>query len=193
MASEMELDTLSSVQIPSNHTSYKVIRRKRASMLEIKLNSVLEAIVEHELIKKGGRDKEALHFHLDIRLHQNEDTRSCGLHMLYHVRPGYSYVDVFSGETDSPFGKIDEVKEWKHLASHDSCWRDIKCFSAIYFRMAEEINEVRVRRNLRRVAPKDMYQHNNFAMFGELYRWVPIQISREDPNNSYCKSVTILK
>lgn len=41
-------------------------------MLEMRVDRVLSAIVEH--VKKGGRTNEALHFHLDVRLHQDDDS-----------------------------------------------------------------------------------------------------------------------
>jgi hypothetical protein len=115
-------------------------------MLNIRLDSVVNQIVRQELVESNreplpdGAECVALHMNFDCRLsyYTAEYTyyQSRGLHLLYHATPGYSYITVFSGVTDSPFDKIDKVTEWKHECTHDSCWRDIGVFSHIYFDMA---------------------------------------------------------
>jgi hypothetical protein len=166
-------------------------------MLQIKVERVVNQIVQHELLGKGGRQDEALYLHFDLRMSYYEenqsDCRSRGLHLLYHVRPGGSYVDVFSAVTDSPFDKIESVKEWKHEASHDSCWRDVSCFSKVYFEMAKDINQARKSRGQVEIAPKDMHEHNGFGLFDNLYEWVSVRITRKDPCDSYRKTIEVLK
>ena len=166
-------------------------------MFEIRLNNVVEKIVENELIEKGGKEGEALHFHFDVKLSYigkvgKEYRQSRGLHLLYHIFPGSAYVNVFSGVTDSPFGKRWEVKEWEHEASHDSCWRSVSIFSNLYFEMANLINAARIKDRYKKIAPIKMNQYVNFCLFDALYRWVPVEIVRPDPNDSYKKAVKLL-
>lgn len=165
-------------------------------MLQIKLERVANQIVQSELLNKGGRQDEALYLHFDLRMgyFTNDESydESRGLHLLYHVRLGGSYVDVFSAVTDSPFDKIESIKEWKHEASHDTCWRDVSCFSIIYFEMAKAINNGLKKNGRKEVAPERMSEHSGFGLFDDLYEWVPIRITKKDPSDSYRKTVEVL-
>lgn len=165
-------------------------------MLQIRLERVANQIVQSELLNKGGRQDEALYLHFDLRMgyFTNDESynESRGLHLLYHVKPGGSYVDVFSAVTDSPFDKIESVKEWKHEASHDSCWRDVSCFSKVYFEMAKGINEALSKNGQKEVAPVTMSEHSGFGHFEDLYKWVPIRIARKDSSDSYRKTIEVL-
>jgi hypothetical protein len=168
-------------------------------MFNISLISVVNKIVEHELIGKGPPTllrQEALHFHLDLRMSyygKNEVFDiSRGLHLLYYVRPGYSYpISVFSAITSSPFTKAKEVNEWKHEVTHDSCWRDIRTITELYFQMADQILTAMGEEG-KSLAPKDMHEHNGFALFGPLYDWIPVEVKKDltDPNN-YRKTVIL--
>ncbi len=165
-------------------------------MLSMKIESLVAALVRHELVGKG-RENEALYFNFDLRMGSYTDgesyNQSRGLHLLYQVNPGYSYITVFSGITPSPFDKIKDVKEWKHECTHDSCWRDIQVFSQVYFEMAKQINEARVQDGLPEIAPAEMHEHNSFPLFNQTYLWVPVRITK-DPNDAhnYRKLVEVL-
>lgn len=156
-------------------------------MLQIKLDKVVNQVVTHEM-RNGWKANNALYFRFDLYMShfvESQDySQRCGLHLLYHVHPGSSSVDVFSSITDSPFAKINDIKEWKHECSHDSCWRDVGIFSNIYFKMAKSINEAMAASNLEEIAPKDMFEHNSFGSFDFLYKWVPVQI-KKNPSDSY--------
>lgn len=175
-------------------------------MFNLPLMSVVNKIVEHELVGKG-RDKEALHIHLDLRMsyygiHEVFNT-SRGLHLLYWVPLRFSYISVFSAVTSSPFTKAKEietlskVKEleatgWKHEITHDSCWREIRTVTDLYFEMAKEIMTA-MGDEAKLLAPVDMSEHNDFALFGSLFDWIPVEISKDptDPHNY--RKIIVLK
>jgi hypothetical protein len=94
-------------------------------MLQMRLDRLVQQIVSHHLLGQG-REKEALYLNFDLRMSSfsKSDTfdASRGLHLLYHLRPGYQSVSVFSAVTDSPFSGCAGMK-WKHEVTHDSCWR----------------------------------------------------------------------
>lgn len=166
-------------------------------MLSMRIDSLVASLVRHELVGKG-REDEALYINFDLRLssHTNEGdsyNQSRGLHLLYHVNPGYSYITVFSGITPSPFGKAKDVEKWKHECTHDSCWRDIQVFSQLFFEMAKQINAERVEDGLPEIAPAHMHEHNSFPLFDKMYDWKRVRITK-DPNdsNSYRKLVELL-
>lgn len=166
-------------------------------MLEMKIETLVAAIVRQELRGKG-REGEALYFHFDLGMGYYTDDQSYkarkGLHLLYYLTPDSgSYITVFSAVTDSPFTKIGEIKKWKHECTHDTCWRDIGVFSQVYFAMAEEINAMLKQDGLEEVAPKDMSEHNSFPIFNDLaYSWKKVRVSK-DPNceSSYRKMVEV--
>lgn len=174
-------------------------------MLTIRVETVVAAIVDQELRRKG-RNKEALHFHFDLGMHYHHTYASGkvetfsqrrGLHLLYHCNVHSTYITVFSAITVSPFAAINKVEDedWKHEASHDSCWRDIRAFQESYFDMAEDINSALEKKGIEEVAPAAMQEHNSPAMFGQgLYSWVPVEVSK-DPNDerNYRKIVKVLK
>lgn len=162
-------------------------------MLDIKISAVVAQIVRHELIH-NAKENEALYMHFDLGMgvYTNSESYTCrrGLHLLYHVNPGGTYISVFSAVTDSPFASIKDINEWKHEGTHDSGWRDIRVFSDVYFKMAEEINNELEADGEKTVAPKDMHEHNNFGLFrDELFRWVPVEIAKVD---SYEKTIRVL-
>lgn len=182
-------------------------------MLSMRLDYMVAQVVRHVLLGKTREKREsrydlasgvvyegdALYMHFDIRLsyHAGDGetfNSSRGLHLLYYTLPDSRYVTVFAGETDSPFAKVKEVAEWKHECSHDSCWRDIQTFSQLYFKMANEINDILKGYDMATVAPKDMHESNSFSAFGdELYSWVKVRVTK-DPEDShqYRKLVTLL-
>jgi hypothetical protein len=164
-------------------------------MLKIDVRNVVHAIVEQELIRKG-REGEALYVNFDLRMSHHTNNKSYdqsrGLHLLYQVNPGYTYVSVFSAVTDSPFATIREVEEWKHEVTHDSCWRDTNVFSQVYFDMAEKINAAMKADKRKPIAPKDMHEWHNLGRAG-LFQWVKVNITK-DPNDdrNYRKLVEVL-
>jgi hypothetical protein len=163
-------------------------------MLNISIQSVVNQIVRSKLLRNCGANI-AIAFNFDCRLSYHTDDKSYnqsrGLHLLYHSLG--TYVDVFTSVTDSPFSSIKEVKEWKHIMSHDSCWSDVNVFSNIYFDMANCINNDLAKDGLSAVAPIQMSEHNNFAMFGDLYKWVPVKISKDkNDKNNYRKIVELV-
>jgi hypothetical protein len=111
------------------------------------------------------------------------------LHLLYHVNPNGSYVNVFSRVDSSPFLKVNATKsvgagDWQHECSHDSCWRNISVFSGLYFELAELINKALIADGFSAIAPKDMSEHNSSALFENLYNWVKVQLEK-DPMDQY--------
>lgn len=183
-------------------------------MLTLRIDQIAAQIVRHVLLGKSREEREslpvrdlsdgvvyegdALYLHFDLRLGHYTDGESYntsrGLHLLYYTHPGSAYVTVFAGITDSPFDKVNEVGQWKHECSHDSCWRDIQTFSQVYFKMAGEINAMLEKDGLSHIAPKDMHESNSFGVFrDELYSWVKVRVTK-DPEDShqYRKLVTIL-
>jgi hypothetical protein len=166
-------------------------------MFSMKIEDLVQRIVMSELVGKG-REKEALYLCFDVSLSYYTDGDSydqrAGLHLLYQVNPSYTYVNVFSAVTDSSFVPINKVEKWKHEISHDSCWRNIRVFSDLYFSMANAINEAMVEDGLKKVAPKDMHEYNKFSGFGDyLYRWVPVKISKDKTDeNNYRKIIELL-
>lgn len=165
-------------------------------MLTMRIDSMIAALVRQEL--KGGKNGEALHIHLDLGVsfhtgHGSYDQRR-GLHLLYQVDEGYSYINVFSAVLDSPFAKIGDVKKWKHECTHDTCWRDIQLFSQLYFEMCKLVNEEMVKDGLPEQRPCDMSEHNSFPVFGQMFDWVKVKVSK-DPKceRNYHKVVEVLK
>lgn len=152
-------------------------------MLQIDLRRVVNQIVQHELYSLGKEDL-ALYVNFDVRMSHympfsgKPYNQSRGLHLLYYVKPGHSYVTVFSGVTSSPFGSINDVVAWKHECTHDSCWRDIDIFSTMYFEMAEKINLLLVENNFEEIPPKDM---NEFSAFrgNQLFNWIPVNVTKD--------------
>lgn len=162
-------------------------------MLTMKIDRMVAGLVRQELIEAKGKDGKALHFHFDLRMSYFTDDKSYdtsrALHLLYHLPYGYNSVDVFSAVLDSPFDGIRKVENWKHECSHDSCWRDVDVFPRVYFEMATKINEKLVEKGLEEVAPKEMHEFNSFALFGQVYDWVPVEVQR---SQEYRKEIKIL-
>lgn len=162
-------------------------------MLQMEIRSLVYHIVQQELVGKG-KDREALHLNFDLRMASYNDghtyDQSRGLHLLYHCFPHSSYVSVFSGVTASPFGRLREVKEWRHECSHDSCWRDVNIFSHIYFEMAQQINDARKADKREAIAPKDMSEHNSFR--DRVYQWVPVSVKKDESDDyNYRRIITL--
>ena len=166
-------------------------------MLTMRVESLVSAIVRQELCGKQERKKEALHFHFDCSIshlvgHKYYRTRQ-GLHLLYCAPNHRNYVSVFSAWTTSPFTKIKEIGGWKHEITHDSCWSTIDVFSRAYFAMAVEVNRQLIKAGLETVAPAEMSEHNNFALFGPAFEWVPAEM-KTDPacERNYRKLITVI-
>jgi hypothetical protein len=167
-------------------------------MFEMRLETLVNAIVSTELQGKG-RENEGLLFSFDVSLtHYVNDIigpvgRRKGLHLLYQVNPDYSYINVFSAVTDSPFDSPVNAT-WKHECTHDSCWRnDVDALSHLYFEMAEEINLQLEDSGHARVAPAAMVQNVFPGGIGrDLYRWVPCAISKDPADkHRYRKILTL--
>lgn len=156
-------------------------------MLSMEIRSLVGTLVNQLLVKDNNRQAgRALHFHFDCRMdsYTNEKSyhSSCALHLLYYLRPDMTYVSVFSAVLPSPFDCIGKVDHWEHECTHDSCWRDINVFSNTYFKMADEINSLRLRDDLPEVAPAAMSEHNSFQLFGSVFDWVGVEV-KKDPND----------
>lgn len=169
-------------------------------MLTIEVGSIVNNLVEQLLVKPRGNEK-VLHFGFKCVLayyeHTNHGGRSydshCGLHVLYHLKPQRTYVDVFSAITDLST-KIHDVKDWRHEASHDSCWRDIAAFNKAYFDLAENVNEKLEADGHERVAPMHMSEHNGPQLFGPVFSWVNATVTKDPAcDRSYRKLITIEK
>jgi len=165
-------------------------------MFSISIKTLVNSLVRQELQDKG-REKEALHFHFRLELSHYTNTatysESRGLHLLYHVKPRFSYITVFSAVHSSSFIKVKEVEQWRHEITHDSCWANIQVFSEVYFDMAEKVNAKLKEADLETPAPKDMNEHNSFGLFGPVFDWVPVKISKDpDDERNYLKLVKVL-
>jgi len=165
-------------------------------MLSIAINRLANKIVEQELLKKGGRTDEALYLNFALRTSvftkANRYSEMRGLHLLYHMPNGSRSISVFSGITPAACSLIRDVREWKHEISHDSCWRDIRTFSNVYFEMAERINTRLEEDGIEGVAPADMYNDNDFNMMGEVFSFIRVSVSKDisDPM-SYRKRIML--
>jgi hypothetical protein len=167
-------------------------------VLSIKIQTVADAIVRQFLLDPGGRDNEALHIAIDASISDYEGNESFsdrrGLHLLYYLPKGYASVTVFSAITRSPFTKPWEVggMQWEHETTHDSCWRDVRVFSELYFDMCQCINDDRANAGLEAKAPALMTENNHFRLFGNLFDWIPVEVST-DPNdkNNYQRLVKV--
>lgn len=169
------------------------------------LQYLVGAIVRKEVWRnKQTRKNAALSFSFDVRMHsfEEQDTHlhefreSRGLHLLYHTAfPGSERISVFSGITDSPFGKLQDVKEWKHNTTHDTCWRDVNLFSSLYFDLAERINAKRVEKGLKEIPPKDMTELVSFAgLNGDIYSWRLVDVTNDpEDDRNYRKLIKILE
>lgn len=170
-------------------------------MLSIGIQNLAQQIVNHEMLRVQAqphlRKYATLHLNFDLRMSNYIDSKSYnqsrGLHLLYNVNPGSTYVSVFSGVTDSPLGDIHDVNEWTHECTHDSCWKDIGIFSKIYFEMSDEINALRKADGLPSIAPKYMSENNRFRSFDSLFQWVAAEV-KTDPNDrmNYKKLIKLL-
>lgn len=166
-------------------------------MLSMKIDHLIAAIVKQELVGKG-RSNEAMHFHLDVSLSHYIDSVSYnerrGIHLLYHLNPDYASITVFAAMTSSPFTKVSEMKpeQWQHEVTHDSCWRNINIFSQTYFGMACEINRQLKDDGHNEIAPREMEENISFGLFGPVYNWVGVKITK-DPidSHNYRRLVTL--
>jgi hypothetical protein len=172
-------------------------------MLEMRVSDVAEQIVMHTFTNgtgrrqkegsDGGRDAQAIYLNFDVRLsnynleeNRFQYTASRGLHLLYHKLRGGAQISVFSAVSLSPFARLKTIKEWKHEATHDSCWRNVQVFAQTYFEMAEEVNARRVAAGLKEIAAVEMTQYCNFAGIAQehLFQCVPVIVSM-DPKDEY--------
>ncbi|WNM70210.1 hypothetical protein [Myxococcus phage Mx1] len=156
-------------------------------MFEMRLEQVINQIVQSQL-PDNAQDGKALYLNFDIRISSYEDgvdiTESAGLHLLYSCRPGGSYITVFSGVTESPFDSAKDVKEWKHVTTHDSCWRENSELSRLYFKLCESVNAGRDTHSLYRVPPAQLHQNIFFPLGTDtLFKWVDAEI-KTDPNDT---------
>lgn len=146
-----------------------------------------------------GSPTKALYLAFDIRAsfypEKQEDKyknaeASCSLHYLFH-RPygseGFATTNTFASVQDSPFAKLDEIKSWEFLSSHDSCWADAARDKA--WKVEREIVEIIA---ARAGFPGDDYPPHNrlswhvwFPMFNRsFYSWVDVKIDK-DPNDKH--------
>lgn len=165
-------------------------------MIVMNLDNLVHSLVSYELDGKG-REREALYFNFDLRMHffqRDANSRvkefgsSRGLHLLYHQFPGHRTITVFTAITKSCFAPLQDVPKWKHVASHDECWKyDNRSFHEVYMEMADEINQEMLDAGYKDVAPNDMSQNCYFAGLGSRppFQWVPAAITKdpEDKNN----------
>lgn len=154
-------------------------------MLTINLLRLCNQIVDHA--RTSMDEKSAIHINFDVRLSYFIDGeiygQSCGLHLLYHSR-GAGSVSSFSGLTDSPFGKISEVEQWRHECTHDSCWRNVSIFNDLYFDLAAKINGRLEKDGMKSVPPIAMENFITFRSQDSLYQMVQVEVSK-DPTDSY--------
>lgn len=165
-------------------------------MLSIAVSNVVAQIVRHHLLPAGN--EKAMYFSFDCGLGYYVDSRTVsnrfnqrrGLHLLYHLKPGYGSISVFSAVTESPFAKLKDISAWKHEVTHDSCWRDVRIFTEVYFEMAEKINQALLEKQISpAVAPAAMSEYTSFRSLNNLFELVPVSISVDNTDNRNYKRV----
>lgn len=124
-----------------------------------------------------------------------------GVHFLFHRTygsTGFCATYTFFGLCDSPFDRIEEVKEWAYLSSHDSCWIDQAAgrLSTLYFEMASELEARGGFKGNKAPAPKDISWNVWFKDFNttEFYEWADVQIDhvRNEPGYGREYKLTLL-
>ena len=155
-------------------------------MLSMRISDVIAQIIEHELVQKERVKDEAVYLNFDLRMYahvkNNPYSSSCGFHLLYHSLS--NYVSVFSGITSSPFGKLEEVKEWRHEVSHDFEWRRPPIFSEVYFELAANVNDKLAESGLETIAPASMQEVNSFRIGqNNLFKRIKVAVflDKDDP------------
>lgn len=168
-------------------------------MLSLKMSSVVSSLVEQLLQNDHNRQEgAALHFHFDCRMsHYGSSeinaTAAKALHLLYHLRPGMTYIDVFSGERHNPFDRIHTVDTWRHEVTHDSVWREAEVFNRVYFELAGRVNAHLVSKGAKEVAPVLMSEHTRFGIFGQAFQWVQVDIRKDPADQSNYRKILTLK
>ena len=83
-----------------------------------------------------GEPTKALYLAFDVRAsfypekkesQYKQADASCSLHYLFncpYASRGFVTTHTFATVQDSPFAKLEEIRSWEFLSSHDSCWRD---------------------------------------------------------------------
>ena len=173
------------------------------------LNSEAAAgVVKPSDYTRVGHPTKALYLAFDIRAsfypEKGEDRKeaqaSCSLHYLFS-RPygskGFATTHTFATIQDSPFAKLDEIKKWEFLSSHDSCWKDVAQDKA--WKAEREMVEIIAQRA---GFPGDDYPAHHlinwnvwFPMFNDnFYRWADVQVdSDKNDKHGYDKLITVLK
>lgn len=170
-------------------------------MFEMPLDALCNQIVS-SLLPEQARENEAVYISFDVRMQDYAVPSpsvgfSAGLHLIYHCRPHSNYITVFSAVTESPFAKLKEIPadQWQHESSHDSCWRDVSIFNSTFFEMATDLNELRTKKGLPTLPPKDFSTFVSFRPFNfnKLYEWVRVEVER-DPNDlrNYKRTLKLL-
>lgn len=162
-------------------------------LLQMSVQSLVNAIVSQELIDKGN-PTHGLYFSFDVGLslyrevngRHTETHRRNGLHLFYHAPRANGSVHTFSGVTDSPFIRHTEI-QWAHETSHDSCWRIVNTIDRLYFQQADSINcELGTD-----IAPGDLHQFVTSGFSRSLFTWLPckVELDSSDPHH-YRKILT---
>jgi len=160
-------------------------------MFEVSIRDLAYTIVNHEL-KNNNKEGMGLHLHFDVSMATHPISERRGLHLIYQVNPGYSYISVFSAVSDNPFTDAKKIQNWTHEATHDSEWRSINALNNLYFELASLVNERRVAKGEAEVPPVQMHQYSTFAK-NKLFEWIPVSVQTDpDDENNYRKILTIL-
>ncbi|TSC60424.1 MAG: hypothetical protein LiPW15_302 [Parcubacteria group bacterium LiPW_15] len=80
------------------------------------------------------------------------------IHLLFH-RPG-NHTAVMVAVTDNPHFRKEEMKDWRVVSCHDSCWRSDGVespLSKLYFEMCKEVDSA--------AAPRDLWATAQFSIF----------------------------
>lgn len=145
-----------------------------------------------------GRPTKALHLAFSCRAHYSGPDRDGQairtLHFLFN-RPwgskGFATTHTFATTTSflDLIGKVNEANGWEHLSSHDSCWR-----SAVWSKIGEVTKELQdevVEQT--RCEPNEVSISTGFVLLAPFYRWVDVQIDRDETDkHGYRKLVKVL-
>lgn len=154
-------------------------------MFEMKIEQILNALVDMEL-KRNRDPSKGLHVSFDVSMADysvgnNFPEARGAIHLLYYVKPDRTYISVFSAFSKR-FADIKKL-DWKHEVTHDSCWRDISVVNRVYFDFAKSLNAKRLELGLAEKAPKDFSTNVFFERFGDPWKMIDVEISK-DPSDT---------
>lgn len=140
----------------------------------------------------GEKEQPGILFTLDMRVssHENGDSFNAAADIgVLIVNPHSVFV---AERLNRPFCFVDApLDQWKNTSNHNSCWKSdgLLPLTETYFRLCEEINELRVEAGLPKIASKDM--STNIFYWGDLWTDVKVQTAKIDGEHYKRKVVSL--